>query len=192
MTSSTRQRTLQPSMAAVPTDKIIVQNTCIIVTNVTTIPPDLLKFLTEFDNRTKYSNPKWTAAISHYSKEYGNYVIIPKYISYAILKKAFPAHEIVYHSHFSKYTTVNIECKFEPRDELQKNGLDYLNATGDYSNTDSILKNRVKVINTGTGTGKTFMAIKYLAQHGFKANIFVHKAAMIDSPWMKDILNYVS
>ena len=160
---------------------IVVHNTRIFVTNYGNLPSSLNTFLTEFNTFYRKGRqvkvPVWTAIHKTKHPLFGDIICVPRNISIKKLKSFFPDHTLIedFNCH-NPYTTVDITCSGNPRDDIQTEALDYLAGDGDYTTRRYF---RQKNLFLQTGMGKTFITIKHIAEVKLMTMIVVHKDSLI-------------
>lgn len=146
----------------------------------------LSKVLTVYDDYAKYPCPLWRGMIIGNRHE-GKYTVsIPRFLAKAKITEIFGRENTpVYITDSTSAKRVDVNVEAEPRSDLQRRALNYL-----FPNNSRYFDYSIKVLDLPVGEGKTFLAIKAMAKMGVKANIFVHKITMIDTPWKKDLLSF--
>jgi len=143
----------------------------------------LLKFLRSklaiYDNYCKWPKILWTAILERTNGD----LLLPRFIP---RKYIFGDNLIVERNNETEYAedVIRINMDASPKNDLQRDALAYL-----FDDLNRFREN-VRVLDLPTGAGKTFLALCAISRLGVKACIFVHKITMIETPWIKDILNF--
>ena len=141
----------------------------------------LLKFLRSklaiYDNYCKWPKILWTAILE---RDNGD-LLLPRFIP---KKFIFGNPEVERIKVDYKEDVVRINMDANPKNDLQRDALAYL-----FDDLNRFKEN-VRVLDLPTGSGKTFLALCAVSRLGVKACIFVHKITMIETPWIKDILQF--
>ena len=142
----------------------------------------LMKFLRSklaiYDNYCKWPKILWTAILERSDGSF----LIPRFIP----RKFIFSRDVEIVRKDDNYEEAYIRIKMDasPKNDLQKDALNYL--FDDMNN----FRDNVRVLDLPTGSGKTFLALAAISRLGVKACIFVHKITMIETPWIKDILQF--
>ena len=133
-----------------------------------------------YDNYCKWPKILWTAMLERSNGD----LILPRFIPKKFIPGSYTIENKDDAHAFNETPAVRINMKCEPKDELQKDALEYM--------FDSLnrFKTKIRVLDLPTGSGKTYLALSAAARLSVKACIFVHKITMIETPWIKDILEF--
>ena len=168
--------------------KIILRNNRIDVLDPNPQVLNLLsKVLTVYDDYAAYPCPLWRGMVTR-SIDGHQAVSIPRFISKQLVNElatSLNSTAPVYISDSINPKRIQVQINAEPRNELQQSALEYM-----FPNGNRYFDQSIKILNLPVGEGKTYLAIKALSKLGVKANIFVHKLTMIETPWIKDILKF--
>jgi len=141
----------------------------------------LLKFLRSklaiYDNYCKWPKILWTAILERSNGD----LLLPRFIPKKFIYGDISIDRVKVDY---KEDVIRINMDASPKNDLQKDALAYL-----FDDLNRFKEN-VRVLDLPTGSGKTFLALCAISRLGVKACIFVHKITMIETPWIKDILQF--
>jgi hypothetical protein len=142
------------------------------------------KSLSVYDGYVSYPKVLWRAMVLR--TENGKKILsVPRFVSKSSVLNNFPGTKINENS-FTPFAKEDITNEIEPRSEMQRNALNYLFHGSNEFDWPS------KIVDMPVGEGKTFVALKALSILKMRANIFIHKQTMIETPWIKDILKFTN
>lgn len=102
-----------------------------------------------------------------------NTLYLPRGTSLALLAQLFNATPILVNKSDSAYKlSRHVEMRYEPRDRIQEESIDFLTCNGKFTKG---LQHSQFGLNLDTGAGKTFCMISGIVKHGLKAIVIVHK-----------------
>ena len=165
--------------------KIIVKNSCIIITNYNFgDSPKLEHFFAVYE------------PVSHSYKYTGLYydnenklLYIPRGIDIWWLESLFNEKAYVEKDSYYKYDTYNdIGVKYLPKDEDQKKALRFAVGRGEYF---SIFTKSQLSINLGTGKGKTYVAIGTMSFLGIKSMVITYSKNILNQ-WKNRVLEFTN
>jgi superfamily II DNA or RNA helicase len=135
--------------------------------------------LSIYDNYVRFPKVLWTALLETSDDKF----YVPRFIPKGFLP--LKNLEIIDHRNDYKVTDpISVRMNGAPRNDIQKDALNYL---FDEMNN---FRQHTRILDLPTGAGKTFLALCAIARLKAKACIFVHKTTMIETPWIKDILQF--
>lgn len=165
--------------------KIIVKNTCIIITDYTLgDKPRLERMFSIYDVITHRLYSK-----GMYYDEVNRLLYLPRGIDIWIIEKMFneTAHvEKNSYTHFDTYD--DIKVKYLPRDEVQTKAIKFMVGKDEYS--DTISKSQL-CVNLNTGKGKTYCSIATISIFGIKSAIITYAVNVLEQ-WKNCILEYTN
>ena len=163
--------------------KLTIEPFRLIISDVSEKTKKFLKSaLAVYDSYCKWPKILWTAILERSNGD----LILPRFIprKFLVYNNSLQVDNQDNDNAFIKAPAVRINMKYTPKDDLQREALDYM--------FDSLnrFKTRIRVLDLPTGSGKTFLALCAASRLSVKACIFVHKVTMIETPWIKDILEF--
>ena len=166
-------------------EKIIVKNTCIIITNYNFgDSPKLERFFAVYE------------PVSHSYRYIGIHYDIDKKLLYLprgidvwYLEQLFDCKAHISVGEHNKFDTYDdIYVKYLPRDEDQKKALRFAVGSGEYS--DTCTKSQLS-INLDTGKGKTYVAVGTMSFLGMKSVVITYSKSVL-SQWRDRVLEYTN
>jgi superfamily II DNA or RNA helicase len=104
---------------------------------------------------------------------YDNTLYLPRGTSLGLLSQIFNSTPILVNkSDPAHKLSTPISMKYEPRDKIQEESINFLTFSGNFTKG---LQHSQFALNLDTGMGKTFCMISAIAKHGLKAIIILHK-----------------
>ena len=165
-------------------DKILVTNTCIIITNYNLgDSPALEKVFSIFDPLTHKVNLMGL----YYDKETKR-LYLPSGLDLWKIRQYFNTKYYKRISNHSYETTGPIRMKLAPRDSDQYESFKFTCGLEDYSDNQFLTQ---LSLNLNTGKGKTYVSIGTIAYYGIKSIIIANSNSLL-SQWKDNIMNYTT
>ena len=172
--------------------KIVYEKNRILIYNPSSeLNQSFISSLTEYSNYNKFAKKILFQAIKYIKLEDNTYVLcIPRFYPSKYLQQYFPDYivEDNLNSEYNKFDTIELNCKYEPRDEIQQEALKYLCSKDEYYYTKKFEHQKVLVLQTGLG--KTYCAIKHICNTNLKTIITTPNKNLFEKPWKKDLFEY--
>ena len=162
--------------------KIIVKNSCICIDDyVLGSCPSLERNFMVYDPITHSSN-----VLGMYYSSKQNRLYIPKGLDIGVIKHYLHTRDATYEKPDPFLDTGRIRMKFKPRDEVQKEALQFMIGLGDYK--DNLYQSQLSV-NLNTGKGKTYCSIATISAMHIKSIVITGSNTLL-SQWKSNIKEY--
>ena len=115
-----------------------------------------------------------------------NILYLPRGTSLALLSSLFDTSPLfVNRSDPAQSMSKEVEMRYEPRDRIQTESIDFLTHSGNFTKG---LQHSQFGLNLDTGAGKTFCMISGIVKLGMKAIIITHKSRLKEQ-WIKEFID---
>ena len=146
--------------------------------------PKLEKYLTIFD--VLPNGHRLVKMQAFYYDEENNYLIIPRGYSIPRLESILEDNNVHYSNKYDPATRISLEPIGEPRDETQRDGIDFLLSRGKFSD---LLYNTQKYVSLNTGLGKTFITVHAICELK-RRSIIIVDSLQIAEQWKGMFLQF--
>jgi len=105
-------------------------------------------------------------------------MVVPRCYPLKWLREMYPGHDVLYADRdLTACRRVESACLHEPRDDLQREALEWLDGRQKFSQ---------HVLELRTGMGKTYIALKYACDYGYATLVVVHNTNVLEQ-WLARI-----